>query len=59
MTKKLSLRKAQGAAYDAATMTRFLAVLEAWCNHLARRGYTIRPDADPLPGTMRWFAERE
>lgn len=58
MTKKLTLSKSQGAAFEPEKMTRFLEVLEAWCNHLARRGYTIMPDPDPGPGIMRWRAER-
>lgn len=58
MTKKLTLTKSQGAAFEPEKMGRFLAVLEAWCNHLARRGYAIIPDPDPGPGIMRWRAER-
>jgi hypothetical protein len=51
--KQLRLTKARGNAAD---MTRFLAVLERWCDHHGRRGYRIESVPEPGPGTMVWRA---
>lgn len=55
---EVTLSKSEGAAPSELQMQSFLAELSAWAERMATKGYTIVPDPDEGPGTMRWRAVR-